>query len=295
MSISTLQKYQFKNPLASSTPVVFEVESFRVTKDCTAHHSHRSEQYKIIFIEDGSGSYQIDFQEFKIESSGIFCLSPGQVLTVESESTKAAYQISFNREFYCVETHGKEIACNGVLFNNIHRATCLQLSAADSAYFKQLVENMIRELENPGKAHQDMLETYLRMFLIEALRKHDEQAAAIPVEGEESNRLVGDFIALVDKHFRKKKAVSEYADLLFVSPKSLAKRLNAQGYPTPTEVIRNRIVLEAKRDLRFTQKSVKEIAFDLGFDDPGYFTRLFKKAGNDSPAAYRLAYLGQEH
>ena len=132
MSISTLQKYKFQSPLSTTTPVVFEVESIHLEKSCTAHHSHRSEHYKIIFVEEGSGNYQIDFQEFKIEGSGIFCLSPGQVLTVESESMKSGYQIAFNREFYCVETHGKEIACNGVLFNNIHRATCLKLEKSES-------------------------------------------------------------------------------------------------------------------------------------------------------------------
>ncbi len=291
MSISTINKYRYQDPLSAKVPTIFEISSIQLDKSCVANHNRRCENYMIFFIEEGSGRYSIDFNEFEINGTGLFCLSPGQVLTVMAESMKSGFEIKFNREFYCVETHGKEIACNGVIFNNIHKATFLQLEPNEVPPFRMLLDNMIRELQNPGKAHRDLLETYLRMFLIEVLRKQDERSILTTNGNTEENRLVGDFIALVDKHFRKKRAVSDYAEMLFVSPKSLAKRLNAEGYRTPTEIIRDRIVLEAKRDLRFTKKSVKEIAFDLGFDDPAYFTRFFKKAGNESPLAYREGYL----
>ena len=293
MSISTIKKYRYQEPLSSKVPTVFEINAIELDKSCVANHNRRCENYMIFFIEDGSGHYSIDFNEFEINGAGVFCLSPGQVLTVMAESMKSGYEISFNKEFYCVETHGKEIACNGVIFNNIHKATFLQIDPHEVPMFRMMLDNMIQELEKPGKAHRELLETYLRLFLIEVLRKQEERGL-IPTNHESGeNRLVGDFIALVDKHFRKKHAVSDYAEMLFVSPKSLAKRLNAEGYKTPTEVIRDRIVLEAKRDLRYTQKTVKEIAFDLGFEDPAYFTRFFKKAGNESPLAYREAYIEQ--
>ena len=294
MSISTIKKYQYQETLSSVIPIFFEIGVIHLETSCTANHNHHTEHYQVFLLEEGEGHYKIDFQEFHIKGSGLFFLSPGQVLTVQSEALKSGYQITFNREFYCVETHGKEIACNGVLFNNVHRATFLQLEPGEEVFFCQLVEQMIQELENPGKAHQDLLETYLRMFLIEALRKQDKQAAVPNAKTEELSRLAGDFIALVDKHFRAKHAVSDYADLLYVSPKSLAKRLKIHGHKTPTEIIRDRIVLEAKRDLRYTQKSVKEIALDLGFLDPAYFTRYFKKSENESPQAYRKAYLRGE-
>lgn len=293
MSISSPQTYRYQEPLAGKASSFFEVQSINLSTDSVANYNHRSEYYKIYFLEEGMGRYQIDFKSVEIEGAGIFCLSPGQVLTVETEAVRTAYQIAFNREFYCVENHGKEIACNGVLFNNVHRITALQLSPKEAGKFHLLVSDMIRELENPGKAHQELLESYLRMFLIEVLRMYDERRdlSAISRETDAENRLAGDFIALVEKYFRSFHAVSDYAERLFISPKSLAKRLKAHGYKTPTEVIRDRIVLEAKRELRYTSKSVKEIAFDLGFDDPAYFTRYFKKAEQHSPQAYREAYL----
>jgi AraC family transcriptional activator of pobA len=293
MSVNAIKKYTYQAPFADTTGTFFEVEEISLEKSCIANQSHQSEYYKIFFLEEGKGSYSVDFNNFKLEGAGLFFLSPGQVLGVQSEAVKSGYQIMFNREFYCVETHGKEIACNGVLFNNVHQTTFIQLESGEESTFKHWVQFLIKELSNPGKAHRDLLETYLKMILIEALRVHDEQQAVTTSPASESNsQLVADFIALVDKHFRSVHAVGEYADLLFVSPKSLSKRLKLHGYGTPTKLIRDRIVLEAKRALRYSQKSVKEIAFELGYNDPAYFTRLFKKAEGQSPQAYRSTYLG---
>ncbi|MEZ4991205.1 MAG: AraC family transcriptional regulator [Saprospiraceae bacterium] len=292
MSISTLKKYRYLPPLDAVNNILFEVDTIQLETSCIANEDHRSENYQVFFLEEGEGRYQIDFHQFEIDGTGIFCLSPGQILTVESEAVKSGYRISFNREFYCVEVQGKVIGCNGILFNNTHRATFLQLEAGKTPVFHQLVENMIGELQHPGKAHLEILETYLRMFFIEVLRLQDETPPILSGCCEDNNRLAADFIALVDQHYRKIRTVSEYADMLHVAPKSLTKRLKEHGYKTPTEIIRDRIVLEAKRDLRYTQKSVKEIAFDLGFEDAAYFTRYFKKSEQESPLAYREAYVG---
>ena len=292
MSLSSIQKYSMPQSLAQNDPPFFELEHVQLEKSCIANQDHRSVHYKVFFLADGQGEYSIDFNEFSIDGAGLFFLSPGQILKVQSEAVRSGYLISFNREFYCVETHGKEIACNGVLFNNVHRSTYLQLADGQEIIFQRLVDQMIQELGRTAKAHQEMLEAYLRMMLIEALRIHDEQKAVVLPQQEDSSPLASDFIALVEKHFRTDHAVSAYADRLFVSPKSLTKRLKAHGYKTPTEIIRDRIVLEAKRELRYTQKTVKEIAFELGFDDPAYFTRYFKKASQLSPQGYRDTYLG---
>jgi len=78
-----------------------------------------------------------------------------------------------------------------------------------------------------------------------------------------------------------------YAEKLFVAPKSLAKRLQALEYPSPSQIIKDRLVLEAKKQLKFSNKTVREIAFELGFEDPAYFSRLFSKNAGISPTQYR--------
>ena len=291
VALKTIQQYQIQHSSLESSKMHFEVQAFQIDSEYVAQKEEQTKHFKIFWIEDGSGAFQVDFQSFSIKKSGLFFLSPGQVLKIKEANISIGYQITFNKEFYCVETHGKEIACNGVLFNNVYRAAMITVDVGDIAIFRQIMDNMLQELQHPGPAHQDMLETYMRMLLIQALRKLEEQPEPVSKITDESNRLVSDFIALVDKHFRTIHSVAEYAEMLFVSPKSLAKRLKALNYPTPTEMIRERIILQAKRELRYSDKSVKEIAFELGFEDPAYFTRLFKKAEKDSPQTYRSNYL----
>lgn len=292
MAFTTKEIYTFEDFKLQENAPFFELTSLKVDTHCVAHKSEVSDSYKIYWIEDGTGTYQIDFNEFQVEGSGIFCLSPGQVFTVKNEKVKSAFQIAFDKDFYCVETHGKEIACNGLLFNNVHRATAISVKAEEQGQFQGLIDQMIAELKSKGSAHKDMLETYLRLFLIQALRLIETQESVVSSTTHQQNQLAQDFIALVEKHFREEHTVTGYAEKLFVAPKSLAKRLHALEYPTPLQIIRDRLMLEAKRQLKFTNKTVREIAFELGFEDPAYFSRLFSKHSKVSPVKYRQLEVG---
>ena len=287
MALSVKDIYTFQTLKKQNAPPFFEVTALHLDTHCVLNKNEISEYYKIFWIADGGGTYQIDFKEFQIQDSGIFCLSPGQVFSVQNEKVKQAYQITFNSDFYCVETHGKEIACNGVLFNNVHRASVVSVKQTEKAAFQTLIDQMIQELEAKGNAHKDMLETYLRMFLLKTLRLVDTQRPNQEIANANLDKTAETFITLVEKHFREEHTVTGYAEKLFISPKSLSKRLNAQGYSTPLQIIKDRLILEAKRQLKFTNKTVKEIAFELGFDDPAYFSRLFSKGTGSSPSQYR--------
>lgn len=287
MANNTIINYLYKDTNVLKHHPHFAVKKISVDIHCSAIEHQVSEYYKIYWIEDGSGTYDIDFTTFNIEGSGVFCISPGQIFSVRNEKVKLAYEISFDKEFYCVETHGKEIACNGLIFNNVHRATGVSIPKIDIPIFSSIIENLIKEFDHPGNAHREMLETYLRMFMIQILRHIDEQELSKGTETHRKNQTVIDFIALVDKQFRTVHSVSDYAAQLFISPKSLTKKLNSLGYPTPTKVIRERLMIEAKRALKYTAENVKEIAFALGFEDPAYFSRLFAKEEQMTPLEYR--------
>jgi len=287
MALTTKETYLFQDFKLKEQAPFFEVTSLKIDTYCIANKNEISDCYKIYWIENGSGTYQIDFKEFTIDGAGIFCLSPGQVFAIKNEKVKSAYQVAFDKDFYCVETHGKEIACNGLLFNNVHRATAISVREDERILFQNIIDQMVRELKSKGSAHRDMLETHLRMFLIQTLRLVERQQTATPENTPKQNNLAQDFIALVEKHFRTSHSVSSYAEKLFVAPKSLSKRLQALEYPSPSRIIKDRIILEAKRQLKFSNKTVREIAFELGFEDAAYFSRLFSKNAGISPANYR--------
>lgn len=99
--------------------------------------------------------------------------------------------------------------------------------------------------------------------------------------------IVRRFYILVDQHFREKKQVQDYADLLFRSPKTLSNLFASCGVPSPLRIIHERIESEAKRLLLYTPKSAKEISELLGFEDLSTFSRFFKKMTGESVSNFR--------
>lgn len=217
----------------------------------------------------------------------MFFLSPGQVFSVESEKIKEAYRINFVRDFYCIQIHDKEVACNGVLFNNIYESPFVSPCKKDTQKLDFILENLIEEFNNKETAQYDMLQSYLKQFIIHSVRIQKENHF---LKEEKESKLFKDFSILVDMHFKKLHTVTEYANRLGVSPKSLAKNFQKIGTNTPSDFIKNRIVLEAKRQLIYSTNSVKEIAFNLGFNDPAYFSRFFTKFTSKSPLQFKKEF-----
>jgi AraC-like DNA-binding protein len=95
----------------------------------------------------------------------------------------------------------------------------------------------------------------------------------------------------VDAHYKEKHTVSDYADVLSMAAKTITHKFKRLNLPQPNEIIKNRIILEAKRLLVHTSMTAKEIAYDLGYDDPAYFSRQFLIKTGESPSGYRNKYL----
>ena len=129
-----------------------------------------------------------------------------------------------------------------------------------------------------------MLQSYLKQFIIHSVRIKKELGS---IKDDNESRLFKDFSTLVEQNFKQLHSVTEYANRLGISPKSLTKHLQLLGTIKPSDFIKNRIILEAKRQLIYSDESVKHIAFNLGFNDPAYFTRFFTKAIEKSPLQFK--------
>jgi len=266
------QQKQFVPVLGKETEGFFQLDVLSEEDLDSCPLKRKIKEYTAIYFKSAYGTVEIDFEQYTVDGASIIFLSPGQIFNAKGFDSKMGWQVSFDKEFYCIETHGKAIACNGLLFNNYTQASIVSLKDFQGLVFESLFKSLHQELEVPGVAHKEMLASTLKLILIQGLRLLDKPSSSV---GQPTNRLVRDFMALVEKYFQKEHQVAHYAGLLAVSPKSLAKRLQLEKYPTPTKVIRDRIMLEAQRQLRFNDEPIKYIAFDLGFDDPAYFTRIF--------------------
>ncbi|MHB0756351.1 helix-turn-helix domain-containing protein [Polaribacter sp. M15] len=279
MAIQDITKYSFKE--------IFSVSKVAFKKACTIDHSVQQNAYSIYWIQEGKGTYNIDFEQYNFEDNVLFFLSPGQVFTVDSEQIKTAYKLTFVRDFYCIQTHDKEVACNGVLFNNIYETPFVKPCKKDTQKLQFILESLIDEFQQDETAQYDMLQSYLKQFMICAVRVQKENHI---IKEDTETRLFKDFSLLVEQNFKTLHAVTDYANRLGVSPKSISKHFQKIGTKTPSDFIKNRILLEAKRLLIYTDKTVKEIAFELGFNDPAYFTRFFTKAISKSPLQFKKEY-----
>lgn len=249
---------------------------------------------KMLYLPAGY-KLKVDFRQFTTSTGSLFFINSNQYLELEKAGSKPGYFVYYNRDFYCVQIHDEEVACDGLLFNNIYGMPMTVLPAAQDRIINDILENIVEELSGLESSREEMIRVYLKQVIIRATRIWKQQQLgelnAAPSVDQEFFR---NFSRLVEIHFREKHSVMDYADLLAVAPKTLSKKFNRLQLSQPNDIIKDRILLEAKRLLAYASLSIKEIAYHLGYDDPAYFNRLFSNKTGQTPASFRKQFLAAE-
>lgn len=254
---------------------------------------HRS-YIKIFYLPAGS-TMKVDFKQFKTTRPSLFFVNSNQYAELLTVGKGTARLIYYNRDFYCVQIHDHEVACDGLLFNNIYSMPMTAIPSKEQPVIEQYLQHIEEELELRESSQEEMIRTYLKQLIIRTTRIWKQQnlgdinkAPATEVD------FFRDFSRLVEIHFREKHSVADYADLLAMAPKTLSNKFHKLNLTQPNEIIKDRILLEAKRLLTYSAMSVKQIAYDLGYEDPAYFNRLFLSKTGDTPNAFRKKFNGEE-
>lgn len=217
------------------------------------------------------------------ENEIIFVTEYHNVTLIEVQKVRL---VRFNRAFYCILDHDSEVGCKGILFFGASHLAKIQIPNLELEKFEALWKMFVIEMESKDELKSEMLQMMLKRLLILCIRIYKEQTELVDFDKQQFD-LIREYNYLVEVHFRTKHQVADYATLLHKSPKTLSNVFKKTGKKTPLQIIQDRIMLEAIRLLRYTDKSIKEISYDVGYEDIQTFSRFFKKIEGISPSEFK--------
>ena len=248
---------------------------------------HRHAYYEICIFVNGAGTHMIDFKTFDIKSKSIHFLTPGQVHRISREENYHGFLVVFSREFYSLGIQDEDLLMTLPFFNNNTSEPILNLDGEEFAELHDIIEHLRIDYKRDSEIREDVLRSYLHIFLLKCRYFFNQKYVDINTINDPAYLKLNKFRKLVEQNFREIHLVKEYADLLHESPAHLNKVVKSITGENASEFIIKRIVLEAKRLLIYTDLSNKEISFKMNYDDPSYFSRLFRKKVGVSPSEFR--------
>ncbi|MEN1786442.1 MAG: AraC family transcriptional regulator [Bacteroidota bacterium] len=226
----------------------------------------------------------VDGYQLKLEKHQVVFCTPLNIMELKRDAGFTA--LVFNREFYCIRDHDAEVSCNGYLFFGSSLPPVIALSDKNIRSFEAMFLILKEEFETKDPIQGEMLRSILKRVLITATRliKETTHQAKMP---KSQYDLVRQYHILVEQHFREKHHVADYAEMLFKSPKTLSNLFRKSGDQSPLKVINERIILEAKRLLLYSDKNAEEIGLELGFSEPAHFSKFFKNSVGAPPNTFK--------
>lgn len=240
--------------------------------------------YKILWAREKACTIMVDGYTVDLQKHQILFSTTLNVLEIPKKSGIIA--IIFNREFYCIRDHDREVSCNGMLFFGSSKPPIITLNDKDINSFETMLSVFEEEFETRDHIQGEMLRVILKRLLIKSTRLVNEMQDLLKLPNVQME-LIRKFHILVEQHFKEKHQVTDYAQLLFKSPKTISNIFKKAGYPTPLAIINERIILEAKRLLLFSDKTAEQVSYELGYSEGGHFSKFFKSHCGLPPVEFR--------
>lgn len=267
-----------KEPVFTENFNIRQIDGLLAEKDMV-QQLHRHDFFYILALEKGTGKHEIDFSPFTVDNYTVFFMRPGQVHQLTLKTGSTGYLIHFGNEF--------QIAPNNQSTNLLRKASSINYYKLSYDGFKKLRNTLIyilQEYTDKQENYREVIKANMDVFFIELIR----QSRISPSDSANLYILeqLDKFLELIQIHFNTKQ-VSQYADMLNISPYQLASITKQTLSKTCSEIINEQIVLEAKRYLLATSNQINQIAYHLGYEDVSYFIRFFKKHTGHSPETFR--------
>lgn len=283
MKNEILNKLKFESSYKS-----FEWMHIQTDEERDSFNIHPYKKDISILFVPANCHLMIDFNEFITTKPTLFFCGYQRIQVLKGKDITI---LNYNRDFYCIQIHDTEVACDGLLFNNAGQFPATELSPEENQTIQNLFAEIGNELSLNDSSMEEMVRILLKQIIIRATRLwKQQQLPSELVETPAEVEFYRNFNQLIEIHFKKWHTVADYAEVMGLTAKTLSNKFNRLNLIQPNEIIKSRILLEAKRLLCFTDWSVKQIAYELGYEDPAYFNRLFTSKTGDSPIVFRKMF-----
>ncbi|WP_426473684.1 AraC family transcriptional regulator [Chryseobacterium balustinum] len=246
---------------------------------------HRHDFYVTVIFTKGSGTHEIDFQKYDVSEGSLFFLSPGQVHSWELSPDTDGYIFFFSQPYYEMHYVNQKLK-NFPFFNSPSFSRKLQLQSTELEAMIRLFEAIQNEHQSQNVMKQSFILSLISQIYIHSVRelsKGDEKTSATSVSYFKHYQ---DFENLLEESFTSQKSISFYASQLNISAKHLNRITQTVMQKTASEIITERVILEAKRMLIYLDEVLVEIAFRLGYEEYSYFARMFRKNTGITPSQF---------
>ncbi|PCI93795.1 MAG: hypothetical protein COB15_15625 [Flavobacteriales bacterium] len=277
------RKFDINNPDQSNWFfLIRKIDIKHQDYDESLPHQHKFHQF--LFFEKGSGTHLIDDKTYEVKDKSIHFVSPNHIHDLKVDAGTKGYVCMFKEELFFINNESEKFLNEVDLFSNWNTNPLLELGDTAFGDLKSIIESIVIEYENQKTRKNEVLLMFLKLFLIKASRLC---ANCTNVEISSKRKIVESFLGLVDESCNKNLPINYYAEQLSITTTYLNRLVNDVYDKSVSDFVNDRIVLESKRILRFSSKSIKEVSFELGFEDPSYFSRFFKKHTKLTPVEYR--------
>jgi len=242
-------------------------------------------ELSLLWFNSDNNKLIIDTKEYVFNVNDIVCFTEFHEIQIVNVSLLKL--LRFNKPFYCILDHDSEVGCKGVLYYGAFNLPIIHVPTEDIEILETVWKVLYMELASIDSLQLEMLQMMLKRILILCTRIYKIQNNYQSLDAKNID-IVRDFNFLVEKNFKEMHSVVDYANLLNKAPKTLSNLFKKLGNKTPLQFIQSRLLLEAHRLLKYSDKPISEIGYEIGFNDIQSFSRFFKNQEGVSPNDYRL-------
>ena len=243
--------------------------------------------YKVILIRKGKGQLTFDTATHDFSENCLIRFPIYQPFQIDAHGPIDGILLQFHPDFFWNHKYDVELTSKQVLFKNIGEIPLIKISKEEMAQLLSPLDHLLLELSNDRLGRYDIAISWVKIFMIYASRIKMERGSTHSETLSEAHYIIRELINAVEEHFHHKHRPADYAKLLNVTVKTLNRMAKQHLGKTIGDMISERIITQARHELYLSDKSIKQIAIELGFHDVAYFSRFFKLRTAISPDVYR--------